>query len=139
AASGDHVLVVWADRASASDAWGLRSQRTKIGEAPEAARAFNPPAGGLGAPFMSPGVTSLGGGRFLIVWTEGAVSSHQVRAQTIDAKGAPQGDAIVVSADGVNAGQGQAAIGTDGRGIVAYLASSGKSFEVVATPISCPR
>jgi hypothetical protein len=139
AASGDQVLVVWADRASTSDAWGLRSQRAKIGEAPEAARAFNPPAGGLGAPFMSPGVTSLGGGRFLVVWTEGAVSSHQVRAQTIDAKGAPQGDALVISADGANAGQGQAAIGTDGRGIVAYLASSGKNFEVVATPISCPR
>ena len=139
AASGDQVLVVWADRASASDAWGLRSQRTKIGEAPEAARAFNPPAGGLGAPFMSPGVTSLGGGRFLVVWTEGAVSSHQVRAQTLDAKGAQQGDALLISADGVNAGQGQAAIGTDGRGIVAYLASSGKTFEVVATPISCPR
>jgi hypothetical protein len=139
AASGDQVLVVWADRASTSDAWGLRSQRAKIGEAPEAARAFNPPAGGLGAPFMSPGVTSLGGGRFLVVWTEGAVSSHQVRAQTIDAKGAPQGDALVISAEGANAGQGQAAIGTDGRGIVAYLASSGKNFEVVATPISCPR
>jgi hypothetical protein len=138
-ASGDYVLVVWADRASATDPWGLRWQRTKVGDAPEPARAFNPPAGGLGAPFMSPGVTSLGGGRFLVVWTEGAVSSHQVRAQTIDAKGAFVGDALLVSADGANAGQGQGAIGTDGRGVVAYLASSGKNFEVVATPITCPR
>src|SRR5207247_2647442 len=87
ASSGEWVVVIWADRASSSDPWGLRWQRRKIDEAPEPAQAFSPPGGGLGAPFMSPGIAGLGGGRILVLWTEGPVSSHQVRAQTVEANG----------------------------------------------------
>ena len=86
---------------------------------------------------MSPGVGALPGGRFLIVWTEGPVSSHQVRAQVLAADGAPTGEAFAVSAEGVNAGQGQAAVLPDGHGVVAFLASTGKNFDVRATPILC--
>jgi len=140
ASSGDTVLVVWADRASATDTWGLRWQRAKGDALPEPATAFEPPPGGAGAPFMSPGVAGLGGGRFLVVWTEGAGASHEVRALTVDAKGAPLGAPLTISGDGVNAGQGQAAIAADGRGVVAYLAAaSGKNFELMATPIACPK
>ncbi|MEO8878266.1 MAG: hypothetical protein ABI461_21915, partial [Polyangiaceae bacterium] len=140
AASGNSVLAIWADRASASDAWGLRIQHWKIGEAPNAAQEFTPPSGGLGAPFMSPGVASLGGGRFLIVWTEGAAQGHQVRALTIGPDGQPQGDALTISASGENAGQGQAAVNADGHGVVGYLVSAGpKTFQVSATSITCPK
>ncbi len=140
AASGNSILAIWADRASASDAWGLRWQRWKIGDAPTAAEEFTPPAGGPGAPFMSPGVASLGGGRFLIVWTEGSGQGHQVRALTIGADGQAQGLPLTISADGENAGQGQAAVTADGRGVVAYLASSGpKAFQLSATSITCPK
>jgi GYF domain 2 len=138
AASGNSILAIWADRASASDAWGLRWQRWKIGDAPTAAEEFTPPAGGPGAPFMSPGVASLGGGRFLVVWTEGSGQGHQVRALTIGADGQAQGLALTISADGENAGQGQAAVTADGRGVVAYLVSAGaKTFQVSATSITC--
>ncbi len=140
AASGNSILAIWADRASASDAWGLRWQRWKIGDAPTAAEEFTPPSGGPGAPFMSPGVASLGGGRFLVVWTEGSAQGHQVRALTIGADGQAQGNALTISADGENAGQGQAAVAADGRGVVAYLVSAGqKTFQVSATSITCPK
>ncbi|WP_394844046.1 GYF domain-containing protein [Pendulispora brunnea] len=145
AASGDTVLVLWADRANADEPWSLRYQRWQAtgtsasDRAAEAAKTFNVPAGGLGAPFMSPGVTSLGQGRFLVVWTEGPVSSHQVRAQTLDADGALQGSAFTVSSEGANAGQGQATVLPDGRGAVAYLVAGGKGFELMATSVSCPR
>ncbi|WXA83002.1 hypothetical protein LV483_44530 [Pendulispora rubella] len=145
AASGDTVLVLWADRANADEPWSLRYRRwqasgtvTSDGAA-ETAKTFTVPAGGLGAPFMSPSVAPLGQGRFLVVWTEGPVSSHQVRAQTLDAEGAPQGSAFTVSSDGANAGQGQAAVLPDGRGAVAYLVAGGKGFELMATSVSCPR
>ncbi|MEO8799485.1 MAG: hypothetical protein ABI551_16455, partial [Polyangiaceae bacterium] len=140
ASSGNAVLAVWADRASASDAWGLRMQRWKVGETPTPAEPFVPPTGGLGAPYMSPGVASLTGGRFLLVWTEGPAQGHQVRALTIGPDGAPQGDAITISAEGENAGQGQAAVTPDGKGVVGYLVSSGtKGFAVAATAITCPK
>ena len=140
ASSGNAVLAVWADRANASDAWGLRMQRWKVGEAPAAAEDFTPPGGGLGAPYMSPGVASLTGGRFLLVWTEGPAQGHQVRAVTIGPDGQPQGEPITISAQGENAGQGQAAVTPDGHGVVAYFVSNGpKAFAVAATAINCPK
>ncbi len=138
AATDAGVVVAWADRASASDPWSLRWVRWTPGEAPEAAQAFSLPAGGLGEQAMSPALASLGGSRLLLVWTEGPVASHQVRAQTLSAKGQPLGSPLLVSAEGVNAGQGQAAVSSDGNGLVVFLASNGVGFEVVATPIACP-
>ncbi len=137
ATSGDQALVVWADRATSDEPWGLRWQRGKLGAAPSPAKPFTPPAGGLGAPFMSPSVVGLGHGRFLMVWTEGEVASHQVRALTVDEQGNAVGTPLVVSTEGLNAGQGQAAVGPDGKGLIAYLAANGKGFEVMATSISC--
>ena len=87
---------------------------------------------------MSPSLASLGGGRFLLAWTEGPVSSHQVRAITMGADGSPSGAALTISASGVNAGQPAAAVGSDGRGAIAFLAARGKTLEVQAAPISCP-
>jgi hypothetical protein len=138
AASGDLVMMFWADRPSATDMWSLRWLKVKPGEVPGAPQAFALPSGGLGGHVMSPGLAALNGGRFLLAWTEGPVSSHQVRAQTLSADGAGLGVPVTVSADGVNAGQGQVAVAGDGHGAVVFLASpSGASAEVVATPISC--
>ncbi|MDB4947262.1 MAG: Basic proline-rich protein [Labilithrix sp.] len=137
AASGDGVVVAWSDRASASEPWQIRW--TKVG--PGGALALPPkalaiPEGGLGGQAMSPSVAGLGGGRFVMAWSEGT-PSHQVRAQVLDADGTPSGAPLALSAAGVNAGQPQLAIGPDGRGVVAFLAAKGKAFEVHATPIAC--
>jgi hypothetical protein len=138
AASGEHVIVAWADRAGPDDDWGIRWTKIKIGASTQEATPFTIPEGGLGGQAMSPAIASLGGGRFLLAWTEGPVSNHQVRALTFDADGSPSGSPLSISTPGVNAGQPAAVIGPDGRGLVAYLAAKGKSLEVHATPVSCP-
>jgi hypothetical protein len=139
AVSGNTVMVVWADRAAASDPWMLRLLRWQPGEAPGAPRAFAIPPGGLGEQAMSPGIAGVLGARFLLSWTEGPVASHQVRAQTLAASGDPLGTPLTISGEGINAGQGQPAVLPDGNGLVAYMASpAGGTAEVVATPVLCP-
>jgi hypothetical protein len=138
-ASGKTIAMAWADRASTTDSWGVRLLEWKGGEAPGEVRSFSIPPGGMGEQAMSPGLAGLGGGRFLLAWTEGPVASHQVRAETLGVKGEVLGSALTISADGVNAGQGQIAVLPDGRGLVVYMASpAGSTAEVVATPIACP-
>ncbi len=138
AASGDSVVVAWADRAGKDDAWGIRWTKRSISGATTEPRTLVLPEGGLGGPAMSPSVAGLGRGKFLLAWTEGPVSGHQVRAITFNADGAPSGSPLAISAAGVNAGQPQATVGVDGRGVVAFLAAKGKYNELMATPISCP-
>jgi hypothetical protein len=138
AESGNRLIVAWADRATAQDDWQVRFTKVTVGGTADDATSFAIPDGGLGSQAMSPSVAPLGGGRFLLAWTEGPVSNHQVRAITIGADGAPSGLPLAISAAGINAGQPSAVVGPDGRGAVAFLAARGKALEVLATPISCP-
>jgi hypothetical protein len=142
AAQDGVVLVVWADRGQPSETWSLRWMRFAPGDASVEAKAFVPSEGGLGEHAMSPSIVAAGPGRYILAWTEGPVATHQVRAQTIDGSGAPLGTAMAISDSGVNAGQPQLAILPDGRGVVAYLASSVAgakgAYEVLATPLVCP-
>ena len=137
AVTGDSVLVAWADRRFDNDPWTLRFVVFKAGADAGTPQSFSPPTGGLGSNVMSPGVIGVAGNRFLLVWTEGPVDSHQVRGQTLRADGTALGAALLLSSEGVNAGQGQAAIGADGKGVVAFL--DGSKREVIATPVACPR
>jgi hypothetical protein len=139
AASGDTVLVAWADRAQASDNWGVRWTKLKVGGTASEASSFAIPEGGLGGQAMSPSLAALGGGRFLFAWTEGPVQNHQVRAITLGSDGLASGSPIAISGNGVNAGQPAAAVGADGRGVVAFVAAKGKAYEVQATSVSCPK
>ncbi|HSO35663.1 MAG TPA: DUF4339 domain-containing protein [Labilithrix sp.] len=136
AVSGDTILVAWSDRATAQEPWQVRWTKLTVGGAPDAPKTLALPEGGLGAQAMSPSVTGLGAGRFVMAWSEGT-PSHQVRAQTFSADGAPSGAAFTASAAGINAGQPQIAVGADGRGVVAFLAAKGKAYEIHATPVTC--
>jgi len=138
ATSGEAILLAFADRGSAADAWQVRWTKVTTGGVAEAAKSFAVPEGGLGAQAMSPSLAGLGGGRFLLTWTEGAVANHQVRAVTMNAEGAVSGAPLSVSAAGVNAGQSQVAVGPDGRGVIGFLAKAKAGFEVHATPVTCP-
>jgi GYF domain 2 len=142
AAQDGAVLVAWADRAQPTEPWSLRWMRFAPGDASGEAKGFVPGGGGLGEHAMSPAIAAAGQGRFVIAWTEGPVSNHQVRAETITGSGVALGTAMGISDSGVNAGQAELAILPDGHGVVAYLASSGggakASYEVLATPIVCP-
>ena len=131
------VLAAWSDRPSSDTPWKLRWARFQAGQPAGAANAFVPPAGGKGEQTMSPGIAALPGGRFLLVWTEGPQSGHDVRALTLGPDGAPIGSPLTISTPGVNAGQGQAAVTESGSGVVAFLQTGGSGFEVVATPVSC--
>jgi hypothetical protein len=131
------MMVAWADRATSDDPWRLRWVRFKAGSSPGEPSTFVPPAGGKGTQAMSPGLTALSGGRFLLVWTEGPTSEHDVRAQTLSPEGRPIGAPLVVSSAATNAGQGQGAVNANGQGIIAFLESRGDAFEVAATSIAC--
>ena len=138
AVSGDAVVAAWAER-TADTPWRIKWTRWRPGLAPESTHDFVIPVGGLGEQAMSPSVAGLGDGRVLLAWTEGPPTNRQVRVQLIGADDVPAGDAIAVSADGVFSGQGQVAVGADGRGIVAFFASRSGEFDVVAAPLACKR
>jgi hypothetical protein len=87
---------------------------------------------------MSPGLAVVPGIGFLLSWTEGAISAHDVRALTLANDGTSIGAPLALSNEGVNAGQGQAAIDLEGHGLVAFLQGGGGVFQVAATPITCP-
>ncbi len=137
AISNSVVVVAWADRASNDAPWRLRWTHFSAGSAPEAPADFVPPEGGKGAPYMSPALATVPGGRFLLVWTEGSGTAHVVRAQTLSLEGARIGPPLELSPDGANAGQAQAAVGDGGSGVVAFLQSGAKGFAVAATAITC--
>jgi hypothetical protein len=86
---------------------------------------------------MSPGLAAIPGRRFLLVWTEGPTSRHDVRALTLSADGAILGAPLNISSEGVNAGQGQASVTASGKGLVAFLESIDDGFQVLAAPIAC--
>ena len=131
------VFAVWADRASNDAPWSLRWVRFQSGHAPGTPMTFTPPPGGKGDQAMSPSVAALPDKRFLLVWAEGHVSDHDVRALTLSEDGKPIGDPLDVSSAGSNAGQGQAAVTAAGHGLVAFLESGDKGFHVAGTRIEC--
>jgi hypothetical protein len=131
------IIVAWADRASSNDPWGMRWVRFKAGEPAGEPGTFTPPAGGKGEQVMSPGLAAVPGGRFLLVWTDGPTSRHDVRALTLSHEGLPLGKPLDISNRSTNAGQGQAAVNAARQGLVAFLESADSGFRVVATPIAC--
>jgi len=138
AASSDHVLVAWADRASPSAPWAIRWLTWHPGTEPVPASPFPVPPGGSGGQAMSPSLTSLSGGRVVMAWTEGGGARHEVRAQALDSSEHFLGTTLTVSAEGVNAGQGVPALTPDGRGAVVFLANpTASTASVVAVPILC--
>jgi hypothetical protein len=131
------VVAAWADRASADAPWGLRWIHFAVGQAPAQPTVFSPPPGGRGDQAMSPALAAVAGKRFLLVWTEGSASGHDVRAVTLSEDGDFVGSPLNISSIGSNAGQGQAVVTAGGQGIIAFLESSDDGFRVVATPIAC--
>ncbi len=133
AVSKGSLVLVWAEQLESG--WNLRLLRSSASG--EATTTFMPPAGGPGAPYLSPSVASLGDGRFLLTWTEGQGQSHAVRGITLSETGAALGEPLTLSSADENAGQPQAAVGANGRGVVAFLSGSGKVLDVVLTGVTC--
>jgi hypothetical protein len=136
AANGQAIAVAFADRASSSDPWQIRIGSAPFGKLPSQTSAFDVPSGGPGRTAIAPAVAGLADGRWLLVWTEGSGGDHDVRAQTLDPEMRPLGGPFTVSHEGSNAGQGAAAV-EGGRGVVAYLALTGKGYEVWGAAVDC--
>jgi hypothetical protein len=134
---GSDLVVAWAERAKGGP-WGIRWLRWRPGLTAPVAHTLALPSGGLGEQAMSPSVAPIDRDRFLMVWTEGPVAAHQVRAQALRMDGSAIGAPLELSMSGVYAGQGNAVLLPDGRGAIAYLAASGAGqFDLVAVPIGC--
>lgn len=131
------VVAAWADRASAEGAWGLRLVRLHAGAPAAEPRMFALPPGGKGGSAISPSIAALEQKGFLLVWSEGPPAERGVRAVALSETGEAVGTPIDISSAGSNAGQGQGAVASSGRGVVAFLQSSGGGFELVATPVTC--
>ena len=141
-ARGDEMIVAWAQRQTKTSGWEIHWTRWRSGAEAEKSHALTLAPGGPGERALAPSVAVLAGGRFLLAWTEGASTRHQVRAQVIDELDHPTGEALAISPPDVVAGQEQIAIArrtakNDFAGAVAYLSSKGRSFELMATPIAC--
>ena len=101
-------------------------------------RAFEPPEAGRVGGQRSPGLVPLPGERFLLMWVDGDAYGRQLRAQPVAGWGAAAGPVFDVSPpDASVIGAPSAAMARDGRGEVAFLASRGNGFDVLAAPIAC--
>lgn len=89
-------------------------------------------------PPSRPGLVGLPGEQFLLTWVDGGIETHGAHAQVVAGWGRPVGPAFDLSPGDVSViGRPTAAIGPDGAGVVAFLASNGHGFDVMATPVAC--
>jgi hypothetical protein len=135
---GSAIVVAWAERGAPTEAWMIHVASWSPPEAPRTPRAFSVPAGGKGEGAMSPALATLDGAesQALLAWTEGPVSSHEVRAAVVRADGTVVGEPTTLSLPGHNAGQ-PAAIAFRDKAFVAYLSAVGKAFELYLAPLRC--
>ncbi len=142
AALDDAAVLAWADLPKPDDTWKLRILRYVPGSAAGEPTLFKP-SGGLGGSLLSPSLTRVADDRLLLLWTEEGSRNgeigHEVRGQLLDEKAAPVGSPFTVSAPDMNAGQAQAALGLDGRGVIVFLTANGEAFDVAGAPFSCTR
>jgi hypothetical protein len=100
-------------------------------------RIFAPPEVTPGGE-TDPGLVPLPGGRFLLTWADRTTESRSLHAQPVAGWGEPAGPALDLSPSDVSViGQASTVVDPDGRGLVAYLASSDSGFDVRVTPIAC--
>ncbi len=86
----------------------------------------------------SPGLAPIAGERFLLTWVDENPDGHGLHAQAVAGWGEAVGPALDLSPVDVSViGRASAVVGPDGRGVVAFLASSEGRFDVRATPIAC--
>jgi hypothetical protein len=111
---------------------GARST-TKIVE-----RTFLPPESSRDGGQTAPALAPIGHDRFLLVWVDGNVESHELRAQSVVGWGDALGTSIVLSPkDASVIGRPSVAVAPTGYGVVSYVASIDGEFDVLATPVAC--
>lgn len=133
AGSAAGALVAFAGRDAPGASWKLFVSLTLPGAEPSPARELNVGSGG-GA--ISPTVTALSGGRWLVQWTEGSSAQYHVHAQSFAADLSPLGQSLAVSPKGANAGQGTLATFEDGALSLFILTTAGHD-ELWGATLAC--
>jgi hypothetical protein len=139
AANADSILVAFASRGASASSWSIALAKAKSGGHPQTASRFVLPPGGPGGDGIAPTVAALADGRWLLQWTEGASGNRIVRAAVLDQNLALSSDAVNLSPDGANAGQGAVWANGDQGAVLFYVTNDKKSHELWGAAIDCPR
>jgi hypothetical protein len=134
AQAGTGGAVAWAERPAGDRDWIIMVASFMGGDdRSRPAPVLRPVGNG-----MSPSIAMLPGGELLLAYAVGTSGSHRVVVVRLGRDLEPRGEPVFVSPDELNAGQPAAAVGADGRGLVAFFgAEHGHSASVLATPFAC--
>lgn len=88
------------------------------------------------AHIMDPRVAPVSGGRFIVLWREGTIERHGLRAQLYDASARPIGGSFD-PAPGMEVVRADVAAKEDGQVLVALLVATNKGLDLVASPVQC--
>jgi hypothetical protein len=137
ATNDDTLLITFAARGAQDSPWRIVLASAKRDETPRRATLFALPQGGPGGDAISPSVAPLINGRWLLQWTEGSTGNRVVRAAVLGKDLELVSDAVNLSPDGANAGQG-VSFSTGNLGtILYYIRNDKKSNELWGASIDC--
>jgi hypothetical protein len=136
AAGPTGALIAFATRPDEKALWSLALARVAPNEAPAAAARFEVPPGGPAGHAMSPAVAAFDDGRWLVQWTEGQTGAYRVRARSYAGDLTPIGDAVTISPEGMNAGQGAAFVTRKGV-VVVFVGAGETTDELWAASLHC--
>lgn len=126
---GDSALVAWAER-SGDAPWTIRLAKWEPGRSA-------PVVASVATDAISPSLVPVGDDRAMLLWADGPVTSHRVRAQLFDRNGARAGAVLAISPEGTNAGAPKGLLNRQGRGIVAFFVATDAKMDVWAGRVSC--
>jgi hypothetical protein len=139
AVSDDALLVAFGARASTTVPWSIAAGSSKVDEAPRRSVKLHLADGGPGGDRMSPAVGALNGGRWLVQWTEGSAGNRMIRAQVFGRDLVPSTEAVNLSPDGANAGQGVVWTKGDLATILFYVKNAKNNNELWGVSLECAR
>jgi hypothetical protein len=139
AASDKSLVVAFAARATAVGPWSIAAGVATLGELPKKAAVLALRGRGPGGDRTAVAIGALGGGRWLVQWTEGSSGSRVTRAEVLDEKLAPFAEAIDVSPPGANAGQGVVWTNGDLATILFFVKNDKNNNALWGVSLECPR
>jgi hypothetical protein len=132
------LLLTFAGRNTETESWSIYLSLVGWSKPPKIAQAFSLPDGGPGADAISPSVTAISDGHWLLQWSEGPTGQRQIRVQLLDGSLRPVGKAHTVSPANTNSGQGL--LWVDGnRAVSFFVVSTGKQTELWASSLVCSK
>ena len=137
AADESTLLVAFALRAGQGP-WSIAAATAPLGGSPRRSVKVALREGGPGGDRIAPAVGALGGGRWLVQWTEGSAGNRMARAEVLDGTLAPLTEATNLSPDGANAGQGVVWTSGDLATILFYVKNDKSNNELWGVAIDCP-